>query len=73
MTISVRDLEEDLYGILDRVRRIRPSDERNPHWFHEDKGTAAEMLLKLIDRVKGNARKPEAANSKADGIRTWRA
>jgi hypothetical protein len=39
--ISQADLEAELWTILDRVRRIRPSAlARNPNAFHDDKGSS---------------------------------
>jgi hypothetical protein len=52
--ISQADLETELWAILDKVRRIPPSDRsKGQDPFHLGKGAAADMLLKLIDRVKG--------------------
>ena len=69
--LTPREIEDELWSLLNKVRCIRPAHGRHPHHFHEDKAAAAEAILKLIDGVKGN-RTPShrAGNGK---ITAWRA
>jgi hypothetical protein len=54
--MTPQEIEQELWLILNKVRRLRPAHALNLGDFHNDKSDAATAILRLIDGVKGKRR-----------------